>query len=76
VRPGYIKEVKAPLNQIKLVPTGGINLDNILSFKKAGADGYGLGSHLFNSEMIKQQDWAGLKEHFMEFVKIVNPAHD
>jgi len=26
--------------------------------------------------MIKQQDWAGLKEHFMEFVKIVNPAHD
>ncbi len=74
--PGYIKEVKAPLDQIKLIPTGGITLDNILSFKKAGASGYGMGSHLFNNAMIKQQDLAGLKAHFMEFVKIVNLAND
>jgi len=74
--PGYIKEVKAPLDQIKLIPTGGITLDNILSFKKAGADGYGMGSHLFNSTMIKQENWAGLKAHFMEFVRLADPAND
>lgn len=66
---GYIKDVKAPLNHIKLIPTGGVTIDNILDFKKAGADGYGIGSHLFNKELIKAKNWAGLEAHFAEFVK-------
>ena len=64
----FIKDVKAPLNQIKLMPTGGIDLDNIESFKKAGADGYGVGSPLFKKILIKEKDWDGLKEHFRQFV--------
>jgi 2-dehydro-3-deoxyphosphogluconate aldolase/(4S)-4-hydroxy-2-oxoglutarate aldolase len=66
--PGYIKDLKAPLNKVKLIPTGGVSLDNILEFKKAGADGYGLGSHLFNKTLIQEKNWAGLKAHFHEFV--------
>ena len=65
---GYIKDVKAPLNQIKLMPTGGINKDNIAEFMKAGADGLGVGSQLFDKEMIKNRDWMGLEEHFRGFV--------
>lgn len=65
---GYIKDLKAPLNQIKLIPTGGVDLENIVSFKKAGADGYGIGSHLFNKELIKEKDWQGLKLYFEQFV--------
>ena len=71
VGPGYIKDLKAPLNKIKLMPTGGVNLDNITEFKKAGADGYGLGSHLFNKTLIDNKDWAGLKAHFEMFVNKV-----
>jgi 2-dehydro-3-deoxyphosphogluconate aldolase / (4S)-4-hydroxy-2-oxoglutarate aldolase len=67
--PDYIKDVKAPLSQVKLMPTGGVDLDSIESFKKAGADGYGIGSPLFKKNMIREKDWVGLKEHFKKFVE-------
>jgi 2-dehydro-3-deoxyphosphogluconate aldolase/(4S)-4-hydroxy-2-oxoglutarate aldolase len=67
--PEYIRDVKAPLNKVKLLPTGGINLHNLPAFIKAGADGLGVGSQLFNEEYIKNKNWAGLKSHFEEYVK-------
>ncbi|GAB3998243.1 bifunctional 4-hydroxy-2-oxoglutarate aldolase/2-dehydro-3-deoxy-phosphogluconate aldolase [Spirosoma daeguense] len=67
--PGYIKDLKAPLNQIKLVPTGGVDLNNMGDFLKAGADGLGIGSHLFDKTLISQKDWSGLKAHFQQFVE-------
>lgn len=48
----YIKNVLAPLNHIKLMPTGGINLTNIKSFKDAGATAFGIGSSLVNNQSI------------------------
>lgn len=66
---GYIKDVKAPLSQIKLMPTGGINKDNIAEFMKAGADGLGVGGQLFDKELIKEENWNGLEDHFRGFVK-------
>lgn len=42
----YIKELRAPLNNIPLMPTGGINAGNIQEFKKAGAHAFGIGSAL------------------------------
>lgn len=64
----YIRDIKAPLNQVKLLPTGGITLENMPSFLKAGADGLGIGSELFNKLLIGKNDWVGLKEHFKKFV--------
>jgi 2-dehydro-3-deoxyphosphogluconate aldolase/(4S)-4-hydroxy-2-oxoglutarate aldolase len=66
--PEYIKDVKAPLNKIKLMPTGGINLDNIQTFIKAGADGLGIGSQLFDKTLIKDENWEGLELHFKQYV--------
>lgn len=66
--PGYIRDVKAPLNQIKLLPTGGITLQNMGDFLKAGADGFGIGSHLFDKQLIDKKDWDGLKNHFQSFI--------
>lgn len=71
--PNYIKDVKAPLNQIKLMPTGGVSIDNILEFKAAGANGYGMGSQLFHKAHIENQNWEGLKAHLQAFVKKLNP---
>lgn len=65
--PSYIRDIKAPLNQIKLLPTGGINLKNMSDFMKAGADGLGIGSQLFDKQLIDEQNWAGLKTHFQKF---------
>lgn len=65
--PDYIRDVKAPLNKIKLMPTGGINLSNMQSFMKAGADGLGIGGQLFDKELIKSANWDGLKDHFKQY---------
>lgn len=65
--PDYIRDVKAPLNKIKLMPTGGINLSNMQSFMKAGADGLGIGGQLFDKELIKSANWYGLKDHFKQY---------
>lgn len=70
----YLKDVKAPLHQIRLLPTGGIDIDNIESFKKSGADGYGIGSPLFKQSLIETKDWNGLKEHLKRFVEKVAPV--
>ncbi len=65
---GYIKDVKAPLNHVKLMPTGGINKGNIEEFMKAGADALGVGGQLFDKELIMNKNWYGLEDHFKEFV--------
>lgn len=62
--PDYIRDVKAPLSDIKLLPTGGIGVENLSVFMRAGADGVGMGSQLFDKSLIHSQDWAGLGAHF------------
>lgn len=64
--PKYIKDVLAPLNKIKLLPTGGVSKENIKSFFEAGAIGAGMGSSLLNKELIAKKDFEGLEKHFVE----------
>ena len=70
--PDYIKEVLAPLNHIKLMPTGGISLDNMKVFMKAGAQGFGIGSQLIPKHLVENEDWEALNRHFVAFVKKYN----
>ena len=67
--PSYIKEVKAPLNQLKLLPTGGVSLDNMAEFFNAGADGVGMGGQLLDKKLIQEKEWDKLKTHFSQFTK-------
>ena len=60
----YIKDVLAPLDRIKLLPTGGISLANVKSFFEAGAMGVGMGSGLFDKSMISAENWGQLQQHF------------
>ncbi|MEQ6121058.1 bifunctional 4-hydroxy-2-oxoglutarate aldolase/2-dehydro-3-deoxy-phosphogluconate aldolase [Reichenbachiella sp. MALMAid0571] len=62
--PGYVKDVLGPLNQIKLLPTGGVSIDNIEAFFKAGAVGVGMGSTLFDNKFIESKDYDSLFIHF------------
>jgi 2-dehydro-3-deoxyphosphogluconate aldolase/(4S)-4-hydroxy-2-oxoglutarate aldolase len=70
--PAYIKDVLAPLNNLKLVPTGGVSIDNIASFFKAGAAGVGMGSSLFDKKLIAKKDFEGLLNHFKKICAIVS----
>lgn len=69
--PRYLKELKAPLNKIKLLPTGGVSLENLEDFFKSGAMGAGMGSTLFDKEMISKKDFEGLHLHFKKIVSKV-----
>ena len=58
--PGYIKDLLAPLPDLKLVPTGGVNLENCAAFIQAGAYTVAIGSSLVDEAMISKGDWRGL----------------
>ncbi|MEX5941347.1 bifunctional 4-hydroxy-2-oxoglutarate aldolase/2-dehydro-3-deoxy-phosphogluconate aldolase [Mammaliicoccus sciuri] len=49
--PEYIKDLQGPLPHIPLLPTGGVSIDNVTDFIKAGAVGVGLGSALVNTKV-------------------------
>jgi 2-dehydro-3-deoxyphosphogluconate aldolase/(4S)-4-hydroxy-2-oxoglutarate aldolase len=68
--PVYIKEVLAPLDRLRLLPTGGVNPGNFIDFMRAGAAGVGMGGHLFPRELIDGGRWEELKEHFSAVLKI------
>ena len=67
--PAYLKELKGPFDQIKLLPTGGVGLDNMPDFFAAGADGVGIASQLFDKNLIQNKDWNALKIHFQQFIQ-------
>ncbi len=73
---GYFKDVLAPLSDIKLMPTGGVSLDTIPGFHKAGAVAYGIGSPLFDKELIGKEDWEGLTAHFRKFSSLVRELRE
>jgi 2-dehydro-3-deoxyphosphogluconate aldolase/(4S)-4-hydroxy-2-oxoglutarate aldolase len=50
--PQFIKDVRAPLPQVKLMPTGGVTLDNAGEWIRAGAVAVGLGSALLDGKAI------------------------
>ena len=52
--PQFIKDVRAPLPQIKLMPTGGVTLDNAGEWIRAGAVAVGLGSALVDAKAIDE----------------------
>jgi len=51
--PQFIKDVRAPLPQVKLMPTGGITIDNAGDWIRAGAVAVGIGSALLDSRAIE-----------------------
>jgi 2-dehydro-3-deoxyphosphogluconate aldolase / (4S)-4-hydroxy-2-oxoglutarate aldolase len=50
--PQFIKDVRAPLPQVKLMPTGGVTLDNAGDWIRAGAVAVGVGSALVDAKAI------------------------
>ena len=67
--PDYIKAVLAPLPHVKLAPVGGVELDNVSAYMRAGAACVGVGSSLVNAKLIAGGDWAGLTERARGFIE-------
>ena len=67
----YLKEVRAPLDHIPMIGTGGVNLSNIRTVLEAGAIAVGLGGNLVDKKLVKEGKFDELTKLAQAFVSEV-----
>lgn len=70
--PGIVKDIKAPLPQAPIMPTGGVSLDNVDKWIKNGCVAVGVGGSLI--EGAKTGDYESITEKAKAFVAKVLEA--
>ncbi len=63
----YLKAVKAPLPEVHIVPTGGIDEEHVTGYLQAGALAVGIGGSLLSSSLLATQDTQKLRRHAQLF---------
>ena len=66
----YIKAIRGPMPQVRLMPVGGMNLGNITDYLQAGASVVGVGENLVNNELITQGNWTAITELARQYVQV------
>jgi 2-dehydro-3-deoxyphosphogluconate aldolase/(4S)-4-hydroxy-2-oxoglutarate aldolase len=74
--PGFFKDVRGPLPQIKLMPTGGVSLDNAGDWIKAGAVAVGVGTALLDAKAIAAGDYGVITANAKRIVGNVQAARE
>lgn len=69
--PRYLKAIKGPLPQVRLMPTGGVDLTTAQEFLKAGAVALGIGSALVEPKWIEAGDFEAIKQRAREYVELI-----
>lgn len=72
--PTYLKDILAPLPQLRLTPTGGVDLKNAGDWIKAGAACLGVGSALVTKEAMAKGDWPAITTNARAFVQAIAGA--
>jgi 2-dehydro-3-deoxyphosphogluconate aldolase/(4S)-4-hydroxy-2-oxoglutarate aldolase len=70
----YVKNLKAPLPNIKLIPTGGVSLKTAGDFIKAGASALGVGTDLVDVKAIREGNAQVVTERAIQFLEIIRDA--
>jgi len=71
VGPAFFKAIRGPLPQIRVMPTGGVDLKTAASFLQAGACCLGVGGQLVDPEAIKQKNFDKIRDVARQYVDIV-----
>jgi 2-dehydro-3-deoxyphosphogluconate aldolase/(4S)-4-hydroxy-2-oxoglutarate aldolase len=72
--PAYLKAIKGPLPQIPLVPTGGVQLENVGEFLTAGAAALAVGGNLVSKKLLAARDFEGITKNARAFADAVRAA--
>jgi 2-dehydro-3-deoxyphosphogluconate aldolase/(4S)-4-hydroxy-2-oxoglutarate aldolase len=72
--PGYFKDIHAPLPFIRMMPTGGVTVDNVGEWVEAGACAVAIGSDLLNKKLIADDNYNKLSERAALLVKNYSDA--
>ncbi len=65
----FIRAVKAPMPQLRLMPTGGVTVDNAAEWIAAGACALGVGSALVDKKLVAQQNFSQITENARRMVE-------
>ena len=66
--PSYIKSLKAPLPQVLMVATGGVNIENIAEFFEAGASAVAVGADIVSKRALETGDYSKIEHKTKEFL--------
>jgi 2-dehydro-3-deoxyphosphogluconate aldolase/(4S)-4-hydroxy-2-oxoglutarate aldolase len=69
--PSYLKALRGPLPQIRMMPTGGVDLNTAEAFLKAGACCLGVGGSLVEPKAVAAGDFARLRDLASQYAAIV-----
>jgi 2-dehydro-3-deoxyphosphogluconate aldolase/(4S)-4-hydroxy-2-oxoglutarate aldolase len=72
--PGYFKDIHGPLPQVRLMPTGGVTLENAGEWIAAGAVAIGVGTSLVDRAAIAAGDYAAITARSARFIEAVSAA--
>lgn len=72
--PQYFKDLLAPLPQLRLTPTGGVNVKNSGDWIRAGAVFVGAGSSLVTIDALTTNDWTSVTANARAFVEAIGAA--
>jgi 2-dehydro-3-deoxyphosphogluconate aldolase/(4S)-4-hydroxy-2-oxoglutarate aldolase len=59
--PQFFRDLRGPLPHIRLMPTGGVTLENAAEFLAAGAAAVGIGTALVDAKAVEAGDWEALE---------------
>jgi 2-dehydro-3-deoxyphosphogluconate aldolase/(4S)-4-hydroxy-2-oxoglutarate aldolase len=74
--PAYLKALHGPLPQVRLMPTGGVNLQTAADFLHAGACALGIGSSLVEKDAVQNGDMGRIEDLARQYVEIVRQARE
>jgi 2-dehydro-3-deoxyphosphogluconate aldolase/(4S)-4-hydroxy-2-oxoglutarate aldolase len=74
--PRYLKDLRGPLPQLRLVPTGGVTAENAGAFLAAGAVAVGVGGALVEREAVARGDYARITEQARRLTRAIRTARE
>lgn len=70
----YVKNLKGPFPQVKIIPTGGVSLKTAQDFIKAGASALGVGTDLVDVKAIREGNPQLVTDRAKQFIELVSQA--
>jgi 2-dehydro-3-deoxyphosphogluconate aldolase/(4S)-4-hydroxy-2-oxoglutarate aldolase len=75
VGPSFFKALRGPLPQVRLMPTGGVDLTTAAAFLKAGACCLGIGSQLVEPRAVAERNFDRIRDLARQYQAIVQQVH-
>jgi 2-dehydro-3-deoxyphosphogluconate aldolase/(4S)-4-hydroxy-2-oxoglutarate aldolase len=72
----YIKALRAPFPQIEMIPTGGVNLETVGDFLKAGACAVAVGGELIDGASIRAGHFELFEERAKRFLEVIKKTRE